>query len=59
MTVRKKKGVITMVSGVIFIVVGAIIYGTTLTPAWVGQAVVLIGMVGQFFGFIFVFPDTE
>lgn len=59
MTARKKKGIVTMISGVIFIVVGAIIYGTASTPAWVGQAISIIGMVGQFFGFIFVFPDTE
>lgn len=59
MTARKKKGIFTMVGGVVSILLGAILVGTTQTPVWIPQVLSLIGMVGEFLGFIFVFPDTD
>lgn len=59
MTPRKKKGLGSIISGAIFIVVGIIIYTTTATPAWVPTALQLIGTVGGILGFVFVFPDHE
>jgi len=59
MTPRKKKGIGTMISGAIFIAVGAIVYATTATPEWVPTVLSVIGLVGNALGFIFVFPDHD
>lgn len=59
MTTRKKRGLGTMISGGIFIAVGAIVAFTTATPEWVPTVLSVIGLVGNAIGFIFVFPDTD
>lgn len=59
MTARKKKGLGTMISGGIFIAVGAIIAFTTATPEWVPTVLSVIGLVGNALGFGLVFPDHE
>ena len=56
---RKKKGIASIVSGVVFIVFGAILIATTETPDWVPVGLQLLGAVGSILGFVFVFPDTD
>jgi hypothetical protein len=59
MTARKKKGLATIISGVIFVAVGAIIYSTTQTPVVVGTILTIIGGIANVLGFAIVFPDTD
>ena len=59
MTVRKKRGLVTIISGIIFIGVGAVVYTTTVTPDWVPLIVQGIGAIANLVGFVLVFPDTD
>ena len=59
MTPRKKRGLGTMISGGVFIVIGIIIVTTTATPDWVPTVLTIIGLVGNALGFTLVFPDHD
>lgn len=59
MTVRKKRGLGSIISGVIFIGVGAVVYATTVTPDWLPLIIQGIGAIANIVGFALVFPDTD
>ena len=59
MTDRKKKGIGFMVSGAVFAVAGVVFYSMPITPEWLAPAFGLIALVGNFLGFVIVFPDVE
>jgi len=59
MTDRKKKGIGFLISGVVFAGVGTIFMTMTVTPDWVGQVVMLVGVIANALGFKTVFPDME
>lgn len=59
LTARKKKGLGIMIGGAITVAIGAIVYATTQTPAWVPLAIQGVGMIGNLIGFAWVFPDTD
>ena len=59
MTGRKKKGIGYIISGAVFVAVGAVFMGTTVTPDWLALVVQGIGLVANLIGFTTVFPDTE
>ena len=59
MSGRKKRGIGFFISGAVFIVAGLVSMQMDLDPAWLSQAVVLVGLVADFWGFKTVFPDTD
>jgi ABC-type uncharacterized transport system permease subunit len=59
MTDRKKRGVGYIISGVVFVGVGGVLFGTEATPEWVATVVQGIGLIANLLGFTTVFPDTE
>jgi hypothetical protein len=58
MTARKKKGLGYMVGGLLFVVVGAILYFTASTPPIVAVIVQAIGAVGNIIGIAVMLPET-
>jgi len=59
MTARKKKGITIIISNVIGVAIGAIIFATTSTPSWVPITIQGISMIAGLIGFKLVFPDTD
>ena len=59
MTNRKKKGIGFFISGAVFIVAGFIFSTMDVNPVWLNSAMILVGMIAEFFGFKTVFPDTD
>lgn len=59
MTNRKRKGIASFVSGAIAIVLGGFFVWVDVTPDWVSQALVLVGLVADFLGFKLVYPDHD
>lgn len=59
MSNRKVKGIAAFVSGIISIVLGGFFMWADVTPDWVPQALLLIGIVADFFGFKLVYPDKD
>ena len=59
MNTRKKKGIVCLVSGIIFVVGGLLLFTQTATPSWFPTAIQIIGAIGSIFGFTFVYPDTD
>ena len=59
MTVRKKKGVGLIISGLVFVLAGIVMYATASTPAWLNIIIAGIGWLGNTIGFILILPiDT-
>ena len=54
---RKKKGIASLISGVLFVGVGIVLLSATATPEWVPLAMQVVGAVASIFGFVIVFPD--
>jgi len=59
MTARKKRGIGTMILGVVTVGIGVTLMVSTQTPAWVNVGLTIIGTIGQIFGFAWVFPDAD
>ena len=59
LTVRKKKGLTTALSGAAGLAVGVILFVTTSTPDWVPLAIQVVSAVASAVGFAIVFPDHE
>jgi ABC-type uncharacterized transport system permease subunit len=59
MTDRKKKGLGFIISGLVFVLAGIILYATASTPAWLNVFIQGIGWLGTTLGFILSLPvDT-
>jgi hypothetical protein len=59
MTVRKKKGVGLIISGLVFVLAGVLLVATQATPTWFNVVIAGIGWLGNTLGFILVLPvDT-
>jgi len=59
MTSRKKKGIGYIISGTVFLGVGAAFLGFETTPDWLALVVQGVGLIANLLGFSTVFPDTE
>jgi len=59
MDTRKKKGIGYIISGTVFVAVGAVFVGLPATPDWVGVVVQGIGLIANLLGFTTVFPDVK
>lgn len=59
MTPRKKRGVGYIISGVVFVGVGGVLFGTDASPDWLPVVVQGIGLIANLLGFTTVFPDTD
>jgi hypothetical protein len=59
MTDRQKKGLGTIVSGIVCVVVGIVLMAATQTPDWVVVGVNVVGVVASALGLVFYKPDTE
>jgi len=59
MTPRKKRGIGYIVSGVVFVGVGGVLFGTEASPEWLAIVVQGVGLIANLLGFTTVFPDTD
>ena len=59
MTERKKRGIGYIISGAVFVGIGAVLIGTNATPDWVAIVAQGIGLLANLLGFSTVFPDVE
>lgn len=59
MSGRKKKGVSTLLGGVVSIGLGVVLMATTQTPEWVPVVLSLAGTIANVLGFTIVFPDED
>lgn len=59
MTVRKKKGLGLIISGLVFVLAGVIMVATQSTPVWLSVVIGAIGWLGNTIGLVLVLPlDT-
>lgn len=56
---RKQKGIAAFISGAISIVIGVFFIRGDVTPDWVSQALIVVGLLADFFGFSLVYPDHD
>jgi len=59
METRKRHGLGLMINGVLFVVAGAVVFGTAITPVWLPVAIQVIGVVSEVLGFKLVYPDHD
>ena len=55
---RQSKGIASIISGALFVIVGIVLIAFTDTPVWVPLAVQAVGAVGSILGLVLVIPDT-
>ena len=58
MSARKKMGISLFLVGAAAIIGGILAIKLPEDPAWWASAIPFIGMIAQFFGFKFVYPDV-
>lgn len=59
MTNRKKKGIGLIISGVVSVIMGAVMFFVIATPAWASIGVTVIGAVMSTLNIYFIAPDTK
>ena len=59
MSARKKMGISLFAIGVAAIVGGILAIKLPADPAWWTSAIPFIGLIAEFFGFKFVYPDVD
>lgn len=58
LTDRKKKGLAFIVSGIVFVAAGAVLWFTQTTPPVVSLVIQIIGTVGNIVGLALTLPEV-